>query len=84
MEIFTGDTINISEWTGFDFYDLCWYWNNQNYKTEGKIGIWIGVSYRVGSALCYCVLTEKVKIIALTTVKNVTQENLKTLKFNRA
>ena len=25
MEIFTGDTINISEWTQFDFYYFCLY-----------------------------------------------------------
>ena len=73
MEIFTGDTINISEWNESTFQDLYWYWGNQTYKTEGKIGRWIGVSYRVGSALCYCVITEKVKIAARTTVNHFTQ-----------
>ena len=33
MEILTGDTIDISEWTEFEFYGLCWYWDNQNDKT---------------------------------------------------
>ena len=74
MKLLRGDTINISEWTGFDFYDLCWYWNNHNYKTEGKIGRWIGVLHQVGSALCYWVLTGKVNIIARTTVKHVTRD----------
>jgi hypothetical protein len=27
MEKFTGNTINISEWLDFEFYDLVWYWN---------------------------------------------------------
>ena len=26
MEILTGDTIDISEWTEFEFYYLFWYW----------------------------------------------------------
>ena len=59
-------TIDISE---FQFYDLCWYWENKADKTEGNIGIWIGFSYWVGSALCYWVLTEKLNIIARTTVQ---------------
>ena len=59
MEILTGDTIEISEWEVFGFYNLCWYWDNQTDKKEGNIGIWIGVLHRVGSALYYWVLTEK-------------------------
>ena len=27
MERITGDTVDISEWTDFEFYDLCWYWD---------------------------------------------------------
>ena len=53
----TGGTINISEWIEFEFYDLCWYWENKTDKKEGKIGIWIRVSHLVVSALCYWVLT---------------------------
>ena len=29
LERLTGDTIDISEWLEFDFYDLVWFWNNQ-------------------------------------------------------
>ena len=59
MKILIGDTIHISKWTESGFYDFFWYWDNQNDKTEGKIGRWIGVSHRVRSALCYWVLTQK-------------------------
>ena len=59
MEILTGETVNISECMEFDFYGLCWYWDNQTDNIAGKIGIWIGASHRVGSALCYWVLNEK-------------------------
>ena len=50
------------------------YWENRNYKTEVNIGIWIGVSHQVGSALFYCFLTEKVNIVARTTVQHVTRD----------
>ena len=73
MEILTGDTIDISEQMKFEFYNLCWYWDNQNDKIEINIGIWIGFSHRVGSALCYWVFIEKVNIIVLTNVQNVTR-----------
>ena len=52
MEILAGDTIDISEWTEFYFYNLFWYWGNHTDKTEGNIGRWIGVSRRVGISLC--------------------------------
>ena len=77
MERLTGDTIDISKWMESEFYDLCWYWDNQNDNTEGKIGRWIGVSHRVVSSLFYCVLTEKGKINAFTTLQHVTQDEAK-------
>ena len=61
----------------FKFYNLCWYWENQNDKTERKIGRWIGVSHRLGIALYYWVLTENENIIARTTVQHVTQDEAK-------
>ena len=30
LERLTGDTIDISEWLDFDFYDLVWYWDQKN------------------------------------------------------
>ncbi len=27
FERLTGDTPDISEWTGFSFHDICWYWD---------------------------------------------------------
>ena len=57
MEMLRGNTIEISEWMEFEFYNSCWYWKGQTDKTEVKIGRFIGVSHRVGSDLCYWVLT---------------------------
>lgn len=73
FERITGDTIDISEWLEFEFYDICWYWDNQHDSTEPKIGRWLGVSHRVGSALCYWILTNNGKVIARTTVQHVTK-----------
>ncbi len=76
LERITGDTIDISEWLEFEFYDLCWYWDNQHDSTEPKIGRWLGVSHRVGSALCYWILTDKGKVLARTTVQHLTKEEV--------
>ena len=51
MEHITGDTVDISEWTGFGSYDLCQYWYNQESEENPRIRIWIGVSHIV-SARC--------------------------------
>ena len=56
LERLTGDMIDISEWMEFEFYDLVWFWNNQSGDTKPMLGLWIGVSHRFGSALCYWIL----------------------------
>ena len=38
MERITGDTVDISEWTDFEFYDLCWYWDIPNDWENTKLG----------------------------------------------
>ena len=66
--------IDISEWLGFEFYYLVWFWNKQSDDTKPMLGLWIGLSHRVGSALCYCNLSEKGKILSQTTVQHITAE----------
>ena len=34
LEHLTGDTIEIYEWAGFEFYELVWFWNNQSDNTK--------------------------------------------------
>ena len=74
MERITGDTPDISEWLEFEFYDLCWYWDNQQDSNEPKLGRWLGVSHRVGSALCYWILPNTGIVIARTTVQHLTKQ----------
>ena len=76
LERLTGDTCDISEWIDFEFYDLCWYWDNPNDWDNPKIGRWLGVSHRIGSALCYWVLNEKGNVLARTTVQHVTRDEI--------
>ena len=63
LEQLTGYTIDISECLEFEFYDLVWFWNNQLDDTTPMLGQWIGVSHRVGSALCYWIISEKGKVL---------------------
>lgn len=74
-EIVTGDTPDISEWTDFSFYDLVWYWHDPNSIDNPRLGRWLGVSHRVGSALCYWILTSNCKVVSRTTVQHVTEED---------
>ena len=57
LERLTGDKIDIYEWMEFEFYDLAWFWNNLSDYTKSILGKCIGVSHRVGSALCYWILS---------------------------
>ena len=74
IERITGDTPDISEWLEFEFYDICWYWDTPNDIDNPKIGRWLGVSHRVGSAMCYWILTSMGTIISRTTVQHITKE----------
>ena len=76
LEKLLGDTIDISEWIDFEFYDLCWYWDNQYDTSEAKVGRWLGVSHRVGSALSYWVLTDKGTVLSRTTVQHFTSDEV--------
>ena len=61
----------------FGFYDIVWYHDQPKpdlTDESRKLGRWLGVSHRVGSDLCYWVLTVSGKVISCTTVQHVTQQ----------
>ena len=66
--------IDISEWMKFEFYDLLWFLNNQSDDTKPMLGQLLCVSHRVVSALCYWILSEKVKVLSQTTVQHLTPQ----------
>ena len=79
MEHVTGKTPDISELCDFDFYDLVWYHPgpHPNFGDEiRKLGRWLGIAHRIGSELCYWILTKDGNVIAETTVQHVTREDM--------
>ena len=52
LEVLTGESLDISEYLDFSFYDRCWYHKNAGLG-ELKLGRWLGVSHRVGSAMSF-------------------------------
>ena len=71
LERVTGDTVDISEYLDFDFYDWCWYHENTGLGPT-KLGRWLGVAHKVGGLMSYWVLTVNFTVIARTTVQRVT------------
>ena len=55
MEFVTGETVDISKYLDFDFYDRVWFKQDAGVG-ENKLGRWIGVAYCYGSLMNYCVL----------------------------
>jgi hypothetical protein len=81
MEILTGETPDISEWADFSFYDPVWFWAfplSTDEEEKAKLGRWLGVSHRIGSNMCYFVLTDKANVVSRTSVQHVTSHELST------
>ena len=74
LERLTGDKIDISEWLQFYFYDLVWFWDNQSDDNKPMFLRWIGVSHRFLSDLCYCIISNKEKVLSRTTVQHPTAD----------
>ena len=90
LEQVTGDTVDISEYLDFGFYNWCWYHENARLGPT-KLGRWLGVAHRVGGLMPYWILTVNSTVIARTTVQRVTslemqQAHMKetTLAFDEA
>jgi hypothetical protein len=77
-EVITGDTPDISKWVDFTFYDWVWYLHAPDSDENPRLGRWLGMLQRVGSALCYWILPSSGRVIALTTVQHVTSDDLAT------
>jgi hypothetical protein len=67
----TGDTIDISNFLEFGFYDRVWYRDNAGLG-EIKPGRWLGVAHNIGSIMTYYILQENGQIVARSTVWNPT------------
>jgi hypothetical protein len=75
IEIVTGETPDISEWINFELYDRVWFYDRKKIEMDDsgcRLARWLGVAHRVGSDLCYWVLSESGKVNARTIVQHVT------------
>ena len=50
LEFVTGETVDISEYLEFDFYDRVWFKQDAGVG-DNKLGRWIGVAYGYGSLM---------------------------------
>jgi hypothetical protein len=75
-EKLTGNTPDISEWLDFEFYDLVWYHADprETDKASRQLGKWLGISHRVGSDMCYWILTAGGKVLSNTSVQHVIRD----------
>jgi hypothetical protein len=71
IEMITGDTPDISEYTDFGFYDWIVYNNNAGLGTN-HFGRWLGVSHKVGQLMSYWIITIRGDVISCTTVQRLT------------
>jgi hypothetical protein len=83
LEEVTGETIDISEYLDFGFYDHVSYKENAGLGAT-CIGRWLGVSHRVGSLMSYWIMTQKGTVISRSTVQRVTTLEKQTDEFKKA
>jgi hypothetical protein len=79
LEEVTGETVDISEYLDFGFYDHVSFKENAGLGVT-SIGRWLGVSHRVGGLMPYWVLTMRGTVISRTTVQKVTNLHKETDK----
>ena len=70
LEVVTGETPDTSEFMDFDFYQWVRYRDADTDKNDPiKLGRWLGIAHRVGSALTYWILKSNGQVIARSTVQ---------------
>ena len=82
LEKITGESVDISEYLDFGFFDRVWFKQNAGLG-ETKLGRWLGVSHRVGTLMSYWILTAERKVLSRTTVQRITNLELQ-LDENKA
>jgi hypothetical protein len=82
LERIAGESVNISEYVDFGFFDRVWY---KEYAGLGetKLSLWLGVSHRVGTLMLYWILTAACRVLSRTTVQSITNLELQ-LDENKA
>jgi hypothetical protein len=80
MEEVKGDTINVSEWLDFEFYDYVWYWDEKKVDMSDDqrlVGRWLGiVEHRIGRNMTYWSWSKAGHVIARSTTQHVTTSDM--------
>ena len=63
----TGETVDISKYLDFGFYEKGWFKDNAGISTI-EPGRWLGISHQTGRLKCYHILTQTGKVISRSTV----------------
>jgi hypothetical protein len=77
----TGETVDLSEWLDFDFYDRVWFWDQKKIDEtdeQARIGRWLGIAHRIGWGMTFWILTESGKVITRSTVQHITTTDMGT------
>ena len=67
----TGETVDISNYIEFGFYDWVWFRDNAGLG-EQQLGRWLGVAENIGSIMTYYILKSNGETVARSTVWNIT------------
>ena len=70
LEKVTGETVDVSNYLDFGFYDHVVYRDNAG-LSEPKIGRWLGVSKNVGGILTFYILTVTGQVVSRSSVERV-------------
>ena len=73
----TGETIDISEYLDFVFYEKFEFKDNSSISPSYP-GKWLGISHQIGRLVCYHILTQIGKVLSRSTVKWVKNIELST------
>ena len=71
LELVTGETIDISKYLDFDFYDRVWFREDAGIGPT-QVGRWLGVAYGYGSLMNYWILPPSGIPETRTTVQRIT------------
>ena len=80
VEIITGETPDISEYTDFGIYDWVTYSINAG-TGPNRLGRWLGVSHKVGQLMSYWVLAASCQVVSAGTVQRLTNDEKATAEW---
>ena len=90
LEVLTRESLDISEYLDFGFYDWCWFHENAGLG-EVKPGRWLSISHRMCSSLGFWILNNNCEFmsrVSVSRVKNLESEtdsvNTRTEVFSKA